>query len=99
MHHSAVKGDKRPPVERYEGKKPALGDHSARALLEPPDGIALKGEERSGGPGYPASSGATTRGALHADGEGLQARAAWRRSRKGSKTRWAAAPCSARFDR
>lgn len=35
--HNPVKGVKRPPVESYEGKTPALGDHQARALLEAPD--------------------------------------------------------------
>ena len=42
--HNPVKGVKRPPVESYEGKTPALGDHQARALLEAPDGISLKGK-------------------------------------------------------
>ena len=28
--HNPVKGVKRPPVESYEGKTPALGDHQAR---------------------------------------------------------------------
>ena len=42
--HNPVKGVKRPPVERYEGKTPALGDHQARALLEAPDRISLKGK-------------------------------------------------------
>jgi hypothetical protein len=39
-----VKGVKRPPVESYEGKTPALGDHQARALLEAPDAVSLKGK-------------------------------------------------------
>ncbi len=39
--HNPVKGVKRPPVESYEGKTPALGDHQARALLDAPDGISL----------------------------------------------------------
>ena len=34
--HNPVKGIKRPPVESYEGKTPALGDHQARRLLEAP---------------------------------------------------------------
>ena len=42
--HNPVKGVKRPPVESYEGKTPALGDHQARALLEAPDGISVKGK-------------------------------------------------------
>jgi len=42
--HNPVKGVKRPPVESYEGKTPALGDHQARALLEAPDGLSLKGK-------------------------------------------------------
>jgi integrase/recombinase XerD len=42
--HNPVKGVKRPPVESYEGKTPALGDHQARALLDAPDGISLKGK-------------------------------------------------------
>ena len=35
--HNPVKGVKRPSVESYEGKTPALGDHQARALLDAPD--------------------------------------------------------------
>jgi len=42
--HNPVKGVKRPPVESYEGKTPALGDHQARALLDAPDGVSLKGK-------------------------------------------------------
>jgi integrase/recombinase XerD len=42
--HNPVKGVKRPPVESYEGKTPALGDHQARALLDAPDGASLKGK-------------------------------------------------------
>jgi site-specific recombinase XerD len=38
-----VKGVKRPLVESYEGKTPALGDHQARALLQAPDPATLKG--------------------------------------------------------
>ena len=34
--HNPVKGVKRPPVESYEGKTPALGDHQARQLLDDP---------------------------------------------------------------
>ena len=33
--HNQVKGVKRPPVESYEGKTPALGDHQARKLNAP----------------------------------------------------------------
>ena len=44
MTHNPVKGVKRPSVESYEGKTPALGDHQARALLEAPDGISIKGK-------------------------------------------------------
>ena len=39
-----VKGVKRPKVESYEGKTPALGDHQARALLEAPDKDTIKGK-------------------------------------------------------
>ncbi len=39
-----VKGVKRPKVESYEGKTPALGDHQARKLLEAPDPSTLKGK-------------------------------------------------------
>jgi site-specific recombinase XerD len=39
-----VKGVKRPKVETYEGKTPALGDHQARQLLEAPDANTLKGK-------------------------------------------------------
>ena len=42
--HNPVKGVKRPSVESYEGKTPALGDHQARALLDAPDGSSLKGK-------------------------------------------------------
>ncbi len=40
--HNPVKGVKRPPVEGYEGKTPALGDHQARKLLDAPEGDTLK---------------------------------------------------------
>ncbi len=42
--HNPVKGVKRPAVESYEGKTPALGDHQARQLLDAPDGASLKGK-------------------------------------------------------
>ena len=42
--HNPVKGVKRPSVESYEGKTPALGDHQARALLDAPDSASLKGK-------------------------------------------------------
>ena len=42
--HNPVKGVKRPPVESYEGKTPALGDHQARKLLDAPDATTLKGK-------------------------------------------------------
>jgi integrase/recombinase XerD len=42
--HNPVKGVKRPAVESYEGKTPALGDHQARQLLDAPDGVSLKGK-------------------------------------------------------
>ncbi len=38
-----VKGVKRPRVDTYEGKTPALGDHQARALLNAPKHDTLKG--------------------------------------------------------
>ena len=44
VRHNPVKGVKRPPVESYEGKTPALGDRQARALLEAPDAVSLKGK-------------------------------------------------------
>lgn len=40
--HNPVKGVKRPKVESYEGKTPALGDHQARALLDAPIADSLK---------------------------------------------------------
>ena len=40
--HNPVKGVTRPPVESYEGKTPALGDHQARKLLDAPDGDTVK---------------------------------------------------------
>ncbi len=42
--HNPVKGVKRPAVESYEGKTPALGDHQARQLLDAPDSVSLKGK-------------------------------------------------------
>ena len=42
--HNPVKGVKRPVVETYEGKTPALGDHQARSLLDAPEGASLKGK-------------------------------------------------------
>ncbi len=42
--HNPVKGVKRPPVESYEGKTPALGDHQARQLLDAPMADSLKGK-------------------------------------------------------
>ncbi len=39
-----VKGVKRPRVETYEGKTPALGDHQARRLMNAPDDETLKGK-------------------------------------------------------
>lgn len=44
VNFNPVKGAKRPPVESYEGKTPALGDHQARALLAAPDVSTLKGK-------------------------------------------------------
>ena len=38
-----VKGVKRPKVDTYEGKTPALGDHQARELLDAPKKDTLKG--------------------------------------------------------
>src|SRR6185437_12761369 len=40
--HNPVKGVKRPKVESYEGKTPALGDAQARHLLKQPAGEDLK---------------------------------------------------------
>lgn len=42
--HNPVKGVKRPKVESYEGKTPALSDAQARALLEAPASDTLKGK-------------------------------------------------------
>jgi site-specific recombinase XerD len=42
--HNPVKGVKRPKVDSYEGKTPALGDHQARALLQAPDTETVKGK-------------------------------------------------------
>ena len=39
-----VKGVKRPKVESYEGKTPAIGDHQARRLLDAPKSDTLKGK-------------------------------------------------------
>ena len=40
--HNPVKGIKRPSVEGYQGKTPAIGDHQARALLESPKNVSVK---------------------------------------------------------
>jgi integrase/recombinase XerD len=42
--HSPVRGVKRPKVESYEGKTPALGDAQARQLLDAPRSDTLKGK-------------------------------------------------------
>jgi site-specific recombinase XerD len=42
--HNPVKGVKRPKVESYEGKTPALGDGQARALLDAPGVETEKGK-------------------------------------------------------
>src|SRR3989338_5356247 len=42
--HNPVKGVKRPKVESYEGKTPALGDHQARELLTAPNPETVKGK-------------------------------------------------------
>lgn len=44
VKHNPVKGVKRPAVESYEGKTPALGDYQARKLLDAPDGSTIKGK-------------------------------------------------------
>lgn len=41
--HNPVKGVKRPKVDSYEGKTPALGNHQARRLLDAPPTDTLKG--------------------------------------------------------
>lgn len=40
--HNPVKGVKRPKVDSYEGKTPALGDHEMRKLLAAPNADTLK---------------------------------------------------------
>ena len=42
--HNPVKGVKRPAVDTYEGKTPALADGQARQLLDAPDATTLKGK-------------------------------------------------------
>ncbi len=42
--HNPVKGVKRPKVDSYEGKTPAIGDAQARQLLEAPPADTLKGK-------------------------------------------------------
>lgn len=42
--HNPVHGVRRPAVETYEGKTPALGDDEARALLDAPPPDTLKGK-------------------------------------------------------
>jgi integrase/recombinase XerD len=41
--HNPVKGVRRPKVESYEGKTPAIGDHQARKLLVAPHDKSVKG--------------------------------------------------------
>jgi integrase/recombinase XerD len=43
VEQNPVKGVKRPKVDTYEGKTPALGDHQARQLLDAPRKDTLKG--------------------------------------------------------
>lgn len=43
VEQNPVKGVRRPKVDTYEGKTPALGDHQARDLLDAPDQSKLKG--------------------------------------------------------
>ena len=43
IEQNPVKGVRRPKVESYEGKTPALGDNQARALLDAPCPDTLKG--------------------------------------------------------
>jgi site-specific recombinase XerD len=40
--HNPVKGIKRPSVEGYQGKNPAISDYQARGLLEAPKNVSLK---------------------------------------------------------
>jgi integrase/recombinase XerD len=40
--HNPVKGVKRPKIESYEGRTPALGDDQARQLLQAPKGSSLR---------------------------------------------------------
>jgi len=42
--HNPVKGVKRPKVESYEGKTPAIADAQARTLLSLPEAETLKGK-------------------------------------------------------
>ena len=42
--HNPVKGVKRPPIEGYDGKAPALSDYQARRLLDAPDSETVKGK-------------------------------------------------------
>jgi len=42
--HNPVKGVKRPKVESYEGKAPAIADAHARPLLSLPEAETLKGK-------------------------------------------------------
>ena len=59
-----VKGVKRPKVESYEGKTPALGDHQARPLLEAPDPGDAQGQARSSAHLAPAGHAGDQDGAL-----------------------------------
>jgi integrase/recombinase XerD len=44
VESNPVKDVKHPPVDSYEAKTPALGDHQARALLNSPDNRSLEGK-------------------------------------------------------
>ena len=81
--YNPVKGVKRPPVDTYEGKTPAIGDH----LSTPPGARAARGAERRCAQGQARSrdhfdaalSRAAPARALPADRERLQPRAPRRR--------------------
>jgi hypothetical protein len=64
--HNPVKGMKRPKVESYEGKTPAVGDGQARALLDAP---GVETEKRQAGSRHPRCAAlpwTATGGAVHA---------------------------------
>jgi integrase/recombinase XerD len=88
--HNPVKGVKRPRAESGEGKTPALGDHQARDLLVAPGKDTAAGKEtvkekRDRAILSTLLFHALRRGAVQAEGQGLQEHAARRAAPEGRR--------------